>query len=95
MRGESPSVLSVESSSAAIIAVAGAIVTEGFLAFIGVSIPPPDPTWGTMINEGRSDLADAPWVTMVPAAALFLTVMALNFAGDRLREYFDVKEGGL
>ncbi len=81
--------------SFAIIAVAGAIVAEGFLAFIGISIPPPDPTWGTMINEGRSDLEDAPWVTLVPAAALFMTVMALNLAGDRLREYFDVKEGGL
>jgi peptide/nickel transport system permease protein len=81
--------------SFAIIGIAVAIVAEGGLAFVGVSIPPPDPTWGTMINEGRSDLTDAPWVTMVPATTLFLTVMALNFAGDRLRGYFDVKEGGL
>lgn len=81
--------------SFAIIGIAVAIVGEGFLAFLGVSIPPPDPTWGTMINEGRSDLQEAPWVTMVPATALFLTVMALNLAGDRVREVFDVKEGGL
>lgn len=81
--------------SFAIIGIAVAIVAEGGLAFVGVSIPPPDPTWGTMINEGRSDLQDAPWVTMVPAVTLFLTVMALNFAGDRLRSFFDVKEGGL
>ena len=48
-----------------------------------------------MINEGRGDLEDYPWITMVPATVLFFTVMALNFAGDRLRSYFDVKEGGL
>jgi peptide/nickel transport system permease protein len=81
--------------SFAIIGIAVAIVAEGFLAFIGVSLPPPTATWGTMINEGRSDLQDSPWVTMVPAAALFFTVMALNFAGDRLRQYFDIREGGL
>lgn len=79
----------------ALIAVAVSIVAEGFLAFLGLSIPPPDPSWGKMINEGRSDLTDAPWVTMVPATALFLTVMAINFAGDRLRAYFDVKEAAL
>jgi peptide/nickel transport system permease protein len=81
--------------SFAIIGIAVAIVAEGGLAFLGISIPPPDPTWGTMINEGRTDLQDAPWISMVPATVLFFTVMALNFAGDRLRGFFDVKEGGL
>jgi peptide/nickel transport system permease protein len=81
--------------SFAVIGIAVAIVAEGGLAFVGVSIPLPTPTWGTMINEGRGDLEDYPWITMVPATVLFLTVMALNFASDRLRTYFDVKEGGL
>jgi peptide/nickel transport system permease protein len=81
--------------SFAIIGIAVAIVAEGGLAFVGVSVPLPRATWGTMINEGRGDLSDYPWITMVPATVLFLTVMALNFAGDRLRGYFDVKEGAL
>jgi peptide/nickel transport system permease protein len=82
-------------SSFAIIGIAVAITAEGGLAFLGLSLPPPTPTWGTMINEGRTNLQTAPWETMVPATALFLTVMALNFAGDRVRQYFDVREGGL
>jgi peptide/nickel transport system permease protein len=81
--------------SFAIIGIAVAIVAEGGLAFVGVSVPLPRPTWGTMINEGRGDLEDYPWITMVPATVLFLTVMALNFAGDRLRSFFDVREGAL
>lgn len=81
--------------SFAIIGIAVAIVAEGGLAFVGVSVPLPTATWGTMINEGRGDLENYPWITMVPATVLFLTVMALNFAGDRLRGYFDVREGAL
>lgn len=79
----------------AILGIAVAIVAEGFLAFLGMSVRPPTATWGEMINAGRSDLESAPWITMVPATALFLTVTALNFASDRLRAYFDIKEGGL
>jgi peptide/nickel transport system permease protein len=81
--------------SFAIIGIAVAIVAEGGLAFVGVSVPLPRATWGTMINEGRGKLEDYPWITMVPATVLFLTVLALNFAGDRLRGYFDVREGAL
>lgn len=81
--------------SFAIIGIAVAIVAEGGLAFLGISLPPPTATWGTMINEGRSKIENQPWISMVPATVLFLTVMALNFAGDRLRSFFDVKEGGL
>jgi peptide/nickel transport system permease protein len=81
--------------SFAIIGIAVAIVAEGGLAFVGVSVSLPQATWGTMINEGKGKLEDYPWITMVPATVLFLTVMALNFAGDRLRAHFDVKEGGL
>lgn len=78
-----------------IIGVAVAIVAEGALAFLGLSVAPPDPTWGAMINEGRNKLEVAPWVTLMPCLVLFLTVLSLNLAGDRLREYFDIREGVL
>ena len=78
-----------------IIGVAVAIVAEGALAFLGLSLPPPTPTWGSMINDGRSVLEQAPWVTLMPCLVLFLTVLSLNLAGDRLREYFDIREGAL
>jgi peptide/nickel transport system permease protein len=81
--------------SFAVIGVAVAIVAEGGLAFLGVSIPAPTATWGTMIRDGNDYLENHPQIALVPSAALFLTVLALNFAGDRLRSYFDVKEGGL
>ncbi len=81
--------------SFAILGVALAIVAEGGLAFLGLSVPPPTPTWGTMINAGRSALTTAPWIALMPCAVLFMTVLALNLAGDRLREYFNVKESGL
>lgn len=79
----------------ALVGVAVAIVAEGSLAFFGLSVPPPTPTWGGMINEGRTVLQQDAMVTLWPAAAMFLTVIALNFAGDRLRAFFDVKEGAL
>jgi peptide/nickel transport system permease protein len=81
--------------SFAIIGIALAIVAEGGLAFLGLSLPPPTATWGVMINDGRSDIEDAVWISLVPATAMFLTVLALNLAGDTMREFFDVKETGL
>ncbi len=81
--------------SFSLLGVALAIVAEGGLAFLGLSVPPPTPTWGTMINDGRSAITTAPWIALGPCAVLFLTVLALNLAGDRLREHFDVKDGGL
>jgi peptide/nickel transport system permease protein len=81
--------------SFALVAVAVAIVSEGALAFLGLSVPAPRPTWGSMINEGRTILEDAPHVSFVPSGVMFLTVLALNFAGDSLRARFDVREGRL
>ncbi len=81
--------------SFAVIAVAVAIVAEGGLAFLGLSVPPPTATWGGMISDGRNLLENAWWISMMPCLILFLTVLSLNLAGDRLREYFDIKEGGL
>jgi len=81
--------------SFSVIAVAVAIVAEGGLAFLGLSVPPPTPTWGGMIADGRAFIADAWWISLMPCFILFLTVLALNLAGDRLREYFDIREGAL
>ena len=81
--------------SFAIIGVAVAITAEGALAFLGLSVPPPTATWGSMINEGRNSLETEAFISMIPATILFLTVLALNLAGDRVREFLDVKEGGL
>jgi peptide/nickel transport system permease protein len=82
-------------ASFVLIAVALAIVGEGTLAFLGLSVPAPQPTWGGMINEGRTFLEIDPYISLIPAAAMFVTVLAFNFAGDSLRAFFDVKEGAL
>ena len=55
----------------------------------------PTPTWGGMISEGRNSLEQDPLICLWPSLALFFTVLALNFAGDRLRSFFEVREGGL
>lgn len=81
--------------SFSIIGIAVAIVAEGGLAFLGLSVAPPTPTWGGMINDGRSALETEPYISLIPCLIMFLTVLALNLAGDRVREYFDVKEVGL
>jgi peptide/nickel transport system permease protein len=80
----------------ALLGVAVAIVAEGALAFLGLSVEK-EQTWGKLILLGSqtSDLQDAPWISMGPILVLFLTVLALNFAGDRVREYFDVRETAL
>jgi peptide/nickel transport system permease protein len=79
--------------SFSLLGVAVAIVAEGLLAFLGLSVS--DVTWGSMINEGRSDFKEVPHVVMIPCLALWLTVMALNLASDQLRKLFDVKESAL
>lgn len=67
------------------------IVAEGALSFIGLGIPAPTPSWGGMIAEGREVLGEAPHVTLIPAAAMFLTVLSFNLLGDSLRSRFDPK----
>jgi peptide/nickel transport system permease protein len=78
----------------ALLGMAVAIVAEGALAFLGLSVEKGS-TWGKLILIGSSssrDLESAPWMAFAPITILFLTVVALNFAGDRVRSYFDVKE---
>jgi peptide/nickel transport system permease protein len=80
-----------------LIAVAVIIVLEGTLAFLGLSVSPPTPSWGNMLNEGSSLLSGAkgqtnPWLVIFPAAAMFSLLFCLNVVADKLRTYFDVSE---
>ncbi len=71
------------------------IVAEGGLGFLGLSVPAPAPSWGGMIAEGREVLERAPHVSMIPAAAMFLTVLSVNLIGDGLRGWMDDRESQL
>lgn len=75
-----------------LLALGGVIVAEGTLAFLGLSIPPPTATWGSMIAEGKSVIDRALHVAIVPSTVMFLTVLSLNLVGDGLRRHFDVRE---
>ncbi|MEV5826246.1 dipeptide/oligopeptide/nickel ABC transporter permease/ATP-binding protein [Spirillospora sp. NPDC052242] len=71
------------------------MIAEGSLAFLGLSVQPPTPTWGGLINEGRSTMDTAPHIVLVPSAVMFLTVLAFNLVGDRLQELTGYRESGL
>ncbi|WP_024796550.1 ABC transporter permease [Tomitella biformata] len=71
------------------IVIAMLIVAEGSLSFLGLGIPPPQPSWGGMISDGKSAIATSPHMVLVPATTIFLTVFALNQIGDHLRARFD------
>lgn len=73
----------------ATLGIAGAIITESTLSFLGLGVQPPTPTWGNMLREAQEQLAVAPWVTIAPGLAIFLAVMSINFIGDGLRDAFD------
>lgn len=76
------------------LAMAGAILAEASLSFLGLGLPPPNPSWGTMIDEARGieTLTNATHNLIFPGIALALTVLAFNFIGDGLREYLDPKQ---
>lgn len=69
--------------------MAGAILAEASLSFLGLGIQPPTPSWGAMINAGRSHLLDAPHLALFPGLAILATVMGLNFLGDALVDRLD------
>lgn len=71
--------------------IARAIVAEAGLSFLGLGVAPPTPSWGAMIDEGRHFLFVAPHLTTVPGLAIMITVMAVNFLGDGLRDAMDVR----
>lgn len=70
----------------ATLGMAGAIIAEASLSFLGLGVQPPTPSWGTMLDAGRGHLLDAPHLTLVPGLAIALLVLGLNFVGDGLRD---------
>jgi peptide/nickel transport system permease protein len=75
----------------ATLGMAGAIIGEAALSFLGLGVQPPTPSWGTMLNGGRAHLLDAPHLTLFPGLAIALLVLGFNFVGDGLRDLTDPK----
>ncbi|HZP64082.1 MAG TPA: ABC transporter permease [Terriglobales bacterium] len=73
----------------AAIGMAGAILAEATMSFLGLGVPPPTASWGSMLNDGRAHLLDAPHLVIFPAIAVMLAVLAFNFIGDALRDFLD------
>jgi peptide/nickel transport system permease protein len=71
------------------LSVGFAILAEASLSFLGLGVQPPEASWGSMINAGRGYLRQAPWIVFGPGAALFVTVLGLNFLGDAVRDALD------
>ena len=73
-----------------------AIVIEGALSFLGLSVKAPTPSWGGMIAEGREHIEDSSWISLIPTAVMFVTVLSFNLAGDVIRRRFaDTREAAL
>jgi peptide/nickel transport system permease protein len=82
----------------AAIGMAGAILAEATMSFLGLGVPPPTSSWGSMLNDARSHLFDAPHLVLFPALTVMLAVLAFNFIGDALRDVLDPRsriEAGL
>jgi peptide/nickel transport system permease protein len=78
-----------------LLGVAVTIVVEGALSFLGLGVPPPVSSWGSMIGEGRESLEMAPRLAFIPAVTMFLTVLSFNLVGDTLRALTDPRQGAL
>ncbi|MBI1995440.1 MAG: ABC transporter permease [Deltaproteobacteria bacterium] len=72
-------------------AMAIVIISEASLSFLGLGVPAHIPTWGSMLSEGRSYMNRAPWLTIFPGMAIFVTVFGINLLGDGLRDILDPK----
>lgn len=82
----------------AAIGMAGAILAEATMSFLGLGVPPPTASWGSMLNDARAHLFDSPHLVVFPALAVMLAVLSFNFIGDALRDYLDPRsriEAGL
>ncbi len=73
----------------AAIGMAGAILAEATMSFLGLGVPPPTASWGSMLNDARSHLFDSPHLVLFPAAAVMLAVLSFNFIGDGQRDFHD------
>ena len=72
-----------------------AIIAEGGLSFLGLGVPPPASSWGSMMGGGRNQLAVSPHIVLIPAVTMFVTLVSLNFVGDQLGKRFDIRESSL
>ena len=75
----------------ATLGMAGAVISEAALSFLGLGVQPPTPSWGMMLSGGRVHLLDAPHLTIFPGLAIALLVLGFNFLGDGLRDFSDPK----
>lgn len=78
----------------ATIGVAGAVLVESTLSFLGIGAGPDQDTWGKILANGREFLQDAPWLTWIPGIAILITVLSFNLLGEGLREAFNPKLRG-
>ncbi len=76
----------------ATLGMAGAVIGEAALSFLGLGVQPPTPSWGTMLSGGRAHLLDAPHLTLFPGIAMAMLVLGFNFLGDGLRDLLDPKK---
>lgn len=73
------------------LALSGAILTEAALSFLGLGVQPPNPSWGSMLNESRTYMEFAPWTIVFPTVAIVFTIFCFNLLGDSLRDILDPK----
>jgi peptide/nickel transport system permease protein len=76
----------------ATLSVGSAILLESTLSYLGYGVQPPTPSWGNMLQNAQSEMYGAPWLAIVPGTAIFLTIMAVNFVGDGLRDALDPQQ---
>jgi peptide/nickel transport system permease protein len=75
----------------AVLGVAGAVLVESGLSFLGLGVQPPDPSWGNILTEGKDNIQIAWWLSMYPGLAILITVLGYNLLGEGLRDIFDPK----
>ncbi|RMF22714.1 MAG: ABC transporter permease, partial [Deltaproteobacteria bacterium] len=77
-----------------ILGVAGAILTESALSFLGIGVQPPDPSWGNMLTEGKTTIEVAWWLSVYPGCAILITVLGYNLLGEGMRDVLDPRLRG-
>jgi peptide/nickel transport system permease protein len=75
----------------AILGIAGAVLVESGLSFLGLGVQPPDPSWGNILTDGKDNIQIAWWLSLYPGMAILITVLGYNLLGEGLRDYFDPK----
>jgi peptide/nickel transport system permease protein len=73
--------------------IAGAIIAEASLSFLGLGQQPPAPSWGSMLNAAQRFLGQAPWLSIFPGLSIFVVVLGFNLLGDGLRDALDPRRG--